>query len=130
MRWVSGIRRRGALTVAIWLAALVAGLCIAWRAHYVADLSAFLPAAPTPEQAVLLDQLKNGASARLVLIGIEGAPAGADAGTASATRAEASTRLAAALRASGLFASVDNGDSAAWAATGRFVFEHRYQLSP
>ena len=124
------IGRPGTLAVTIWLAAIAAALALAARAHYVADLSAFLPAAPTPEQAVLLDQLKNGASARLVLVGIEGQPAGADERTASAARAEASKRLAAALRASGLFASVDNGDSSAWAESGRFVFEHRYLLSP
>ena len=87
---------------------------------------------------MLLDQLKNGASARLVLIAIDGAPAKADvnanvngdAGGAPATRADTSRRFAAALRASGLFASVENGEHAAWADAGKFVFEHRYLLSP
>src|SRR6185295_16568729 len=101
-----------------------------WRAHYIADLSAFLPSAPTPEQAVLLDQLKNGTTSRLVLIGIEGAPPGSDNEGAAAARAQASSRLAAALRASGEFAAVHNGETAAFADAGRFVFEHRYQLSP
>ncbi len=95
---------------------------VAVRTHYVADLSAFLPSAPTPEQAVLLDQLKSGAASRLVLVGIEGGDATA--------RAEASQRLASAMRASGLFASVDNGDTAPWQEAGRFVFAHRYALSP
>ena len=126
--------RRGRVAVATWLALLLAAAAIAWRAHYVADLSAFLPTAPTPEQAVLLDQLKSGSASRLVLIGIEGAPAGASAGAsadaAAAARAEASRRLAAQLRDGKLFTSVDNGDSAAWADAGRFVFEHRYALSP
>jgi predicted exporter len=124
------IGRRAGLTLALWLGALAAGLALAGRAHYVADLSAFLPAAPTPEQAVLLDQLKTGATARLVLIAIEGAPADADPARAASARSEASRRLVAALRASGLFASVDNGERAAWADSGRFVFEHRYLLSP
>ncbi len=122
--------RRGLLAVTLWLAASLAAAVVAWRAHYVADLSAFMPTAPTPEQAVLLDQLKNGAASRLVLIGIEGAPAGATGDAGAAARAEASRRLAAALRASQRFASVDNGDRAAWADAGRFVFEHRYALSP
>ncbi len=122
--------RRGRVAVATWLALLLAAAAIAWRAHYVADLSAFLPTAPTPEQAVLLDQLKSGSASRLVLIGIEGAPAGASADAAAAARAEASRRLAAQLRGGKLFASVDNGDSAAWTGAGRFVFEHRYALSP
>jgi predicted exporter len=71
---------------------VAAALVVAWRAHYVADLSAFLPSAPTPEQAVLLDQLKSGATSRLLVIGIEGgAP---DDEASAAARAEASKRVA------------------------------------
>ncbi len=121
---------RGRVAVATWLALLLAAALIAWRAHYVADLSAFLPTAPTPEQAVLLDQLRSGATSRLVLIGIEGAPSGATSEAAAAARADASRRLAAQLRAGKLFASVDNGDTSAWADAGRFLFAHRYALSP
>ncbi len=122
--------RPGRLAVTLWIAASLAAAIVAWRTHYVADLSAFLPTAPTPEQAVLLDQLKNGAASRLVLIGIEGEPAGASAEAGAVARADASRRLATALRAGKRFASVDNGDQAAWADAGRFVFEHRYALSP
>src|SRR5437763_10475799 len=120
--------RHGALAVALWLAAVVAALVVAWRAHYVADLSAFLPSAPTAEQAVLLDQLRSGATSRLLVIASEGGPADDEA--AAAARAEASRRLAAALRASGAFAAVHNGENAAWADAGRFLFEHRYAISP
>lgn len=113
---------RGRAVVVGWLLACAIAAGLAARAHYVADLSAFLPSAPTPEQAVLLDQLKSGAASRLVLVGIEGGD--------SATRADASKRLAVALRRSGRFASVDNGDTAPWQEAGRFVFAHRYALSP
>ena len=106
----------------IWLAGIAIAIAVAARSHYVADLSAFLPSAPTAEQGVLLDQLRNGIAARLVLIGIEG-------GTASA-RADASRALAQAMRTSGRFESVHNGDDAEWADAGRFLFEHRYLLSP
>src|SRR5664279_1305891 len=123
-------RQRGAMPVALWLAGLTIASLVAGRAHYVADLSAFLPSAPTPEQAVLLDQLKSGAAARLVLVGSEGGPAGADAEAAASARAEASRRLATSLRADPLFASVDNGETAAWGKTGALVFAHRYALSP
>ena len=123
-------RGRDRMAVALWLAAIAAALVVAWRAHYVADLSAFLPSAPTPEQAVLLDQLRSGATSRLVLIGIEGGPVGGDPDAAAAARAQASSRLAAALRASGRFASVHNGETSAWADAGKFVFAHRYLLSP
>jgi predicted exporter len=108
--------------LALWLACIVMAATITLRTHYVADLSAFLPSAPTTEQAVLLDQLRSGVAARLVLIGIEG-------GTAE-TRGNASRQLADALRASGAFESVSNGDNAGFEATGAFLFEHRYLLSP
>jgi predicted exporter len=118
----SGRRRGGALAVAIWLLGLAVAVAIAIKARYVADLSAFLPSAPTPEQAVLLDQLKSGSASRLILVGIEGADA--------ATRNAASQRLGARLRETPHFASVDNGDTTAWQQAGRFVFAHRYALSP
>ncbi len=109
-------------TLALWLLCIAIAATITLRTQYVADLSAFLPSAPTPEQAVLLDQLRSGVAARLVLIGIEG-------GTAE-TRGNASRHLAAALRVSGGFESVNNGDNAGFEATGKFLFEHRYLLSP
>ena len=112
--------RRHALV--LWLLCVIACATIAARTHFVADLSAFLPSAPTPEQAVLLDQLRSGVASKLVLIGIEG-------GTAT-TRGEASMKLAVALRQSGLFDAVHNGDNTQFEATGRFLFEHRYVLSP
>ena len=108
--------------LALWLLCMVAAGVVTIRTHYVADLSAFLPSSPTAEQAVLLDQLRTGVAARLVLIGIEG-------GTAEA-RAQASRQLADTLRASGLFESVNNGDRFQYAATGKYLFEHRYLLSP
>ena len=95
------IRRRA---LWFWIAFVAVCVWIAARSHYVADLSAFLPSAPTTEQRVLLDQVHTGVVARLVLIGIEGGDAPA--------RAAASRQLAASMRASGLFDSVHNGDDA------------------
>jgi predicted exporter len=112
--------RRSALVV--WGLCMVAAVAIAWRTTYIADLSAFLPSTPSAEQAVLLDQLRSGVAARLVLIGIEGGAAPA--------RAEASRKLADALRKSGAFEAVHNGDNSGFEATGKFLFEHRYLLSP
>ena len=53
--------------------------CAAWRwpcvvvarARYITDLSAFLPANPTPSQQLLVDQLRDGPASRLILIAIE-----------------------------------------------------------
>jgi predicted exporter len=116
----SGGAPRRALVV--WLLALLAAVFVTVRSTYVADLSAFLPRAPSAGQAVLLDQLRSGVAARLVLIGIEG-------GT-SAARSAASLEWGQRLRESGLFESVNNGDNRQYAALGQFLFEHRYLLSP
>ncbi|MBX3622724.1 MAG: MMPL family transporter [Rhizobacter sp.] len=116
----SALARRGVL--AVWLACVALALGIAWRTHYVADLSAFLPSTPSAEQAVLLDQLRSGVASRLVLIGLEG-------GTREA-RSAASVKLAQALRQSGAFDAVHNGDNSQFEGTARFLFEHRYLLSP
>jgi predicted exporter len=118
-----GIPRRWRQPVPwIWLAAMALGLWLCARATYVADLSAFLPSSPTAEQRVLLEQLKNGAAARVLMIGIRG-------GTPKA-RADASRRLAASLRASGAFEAVHNGEDGDQETLGRLLFERRYLLSP
>ena len=112
-------------TLVSWLLLLVLAAWGCGRATYVADLSAFLPAAPTGEQRVLMAQLQNGATARVLMIGLRGGEA--------AARAETSRRLAEAMRGSGLFEAVHNGDPGADAsdrATGEFLFRHRYLLSP
>ncbi len=116
------MKRTRHLPIVLWLLGIVAAAGITLRTHFVADLSAFLPRSPSAEQAVLLDQLRSGIAARLVLIGIEG-------GTPEA-RSAASLAYAKALRASGEFEAVHNGDNSAFEATGKFLFEHRYLLSP
>ncbi len=117
---LAAVARRHAL--ALWLVCVLAAAVVTARTHYVADLSAFLPSAPTAEQAVLLDQLRSGIAARLVLVGIEGG--------SLPERTGASLKLAAALRQSGAFESVHNGDNSQFEATGKFLFDHRYLLSP
>src|SRR4051812_18684583 len=87
------LRRRSKRALGVWLGFIALAAAITARTHYVADLSAFLPSAPTAEQSVLLEQVQSGIAARLVLIGIEG-------GDASA-RADASRALASTMRASG-----------------------------
>lgn len=131
--------RRAGLALALWLAALALGLALIARAPFSADLSAFLPSDPDAEQRLLIQQIEGGVAARMLLIGIDGGDA--------AARADASRRLAAGLRASGLFEQVQNGERGGRAAddagpaaavaagggeqdAGRWLFEHRYQLSP
>ena len=117
---VSAARR--AVVLLVWLAALVGALAVAVRASYTADLSAFLPAAPDPQQRALIQQLQSGVASRTLLVAIEGGSA--------AARAQASIALARALRAGPLFEQVANGDDAANAAMAEWVFGHRYLLSP
>jgi predicted exporter len=107
---------------ALWLLCIAIATVITVRTNYVADLSAFLPSTPSAEQAVLLDQLKSGVAARLVLMGVEG-------GTAE-QRSNASLQFGQVLRKSGEFDAVHNGDNSGFEATGKFLFEHRYLLSP
>lgn len=110
------------VAIGIWL--LAAGLCIVQIAHtrFVADLSSFLPETPTAEQRFLVEQLREGAIARVMLIGIEGADA--------STRAALSRRLGDALRAASTFTSVGNGTATGFERDREFLFNHRYALGP
>ncbi len=117
-----GSRRTTAATLALWLALVLLAVWQITRTTFVADLSAFLPDNPDARQRVLIEQVQSGVPARTLLIGIDGGDA--------AARAQASRRLAAALRASGLFEQVNNGETEAWAEVGTWLFEQRYLLSP
>lgn len=114
--------QRRFLPVWIWLAALLLGGVFAARTHFTADMSAFLPRSPTPEQQLLVDQLRDGLVSRLILVGIEGGDL--------ANRAAASNRMAAQLRADPRFANVSNGESGGMQRDQSFLFAHRYLLSP
>ncbi|HWW19939.1 MAG TPA: MMPL family transporter [Steroidobacteraceae bacterium] len=109
--------------ITLWVWLLLVGLAswIVARAHYVADLSAFLPRSPSPTQQLLVQQLQDGPASRLILIGIEGAD--------PLSRAAASRALAAALRAYPQFINVNNGEAGSEDQDRRVVFTHRYLLS-
>jgi len=116
------VSRAARWALGAWLVlALVCAALIA-RTRFTTDLSAFLPRSPTPAQQVLVEQLRDGMVSRLVLIGIEGAP--------PERLAETSRRLAAALRASGRFASVGNGEDAGFEKDRELLWRYRYLLSP
>jgi predicted exporter len=71
---------------------------------------------------LLVDQLRDGPVSRLLLVAIEGGDATA--------RGAASRHLAQALRSDVQFRMVNNGEATQADADRRFVFEHRYLLSP
>ncbi|HSU22164.1 MAG TPA: transporter [Variovorax sp.] len=114
---------RRALVLLLWVAALVAGAAVVARTPFSADLSAFLPANPDARQRVLIEQLQSGVASRTLMAAVEG-------GTGAAQRADVSRALGKAMRASGLYEQVQNGDTTDWQDAGTFVFDRRYQLSP
>ncbi len=121
-------RARGAAALLLWLVVMAIAVSVIARGRFDTDLSAFLPARPDAQQRLLIEQLQDGVAARTLLVGIEGGDA--------AQRAAASRRLAAAMRESGRFEHVQNGDRGSdreasdWRASADWVVAHRYQLSP
>ena len=89
------------VALGLWVAGLAFCLWTITHARFVADLSAFLPATPTTAQRFLVDQLRDGALSRVMLIAIEGADA--------AARAKISRLVARALVTDPRFVSVANG---------------------
>ncbi|MDB5887955.1 MAG: hypothetical protein JWM03_827, partial [Rhodocyclales bacterium] len=125
---MSAIRRAslsafsGKTALLIWLVALALCIGVIARTHFVADMSAFLPSNPDAEQRVLVEQLRDGTIARLMIVGIEGGDA--------TSRHRASRDLAAQLRQSPHFIGVQNGEAATLERDRAFYFNNRYLLSP
>lgn len=109
--------------LALWAATLAGGLAIiALRADIKSDLSMFLPQGATPEQTLLLGQLREGPAAQLVLMALDGAPA--------PTLAKISADFADRLRANAGIAYVANGAEGLSEVERQLLFDHRYLLSP
>jgi predicted exporter len=104
-----------------WIALILGCAWVLLHARFSTDMSAFLPQDPSAEQQLLVDQIRDGALSRMLLLGIEG-------GTAE-QRAQASTELAAWMRASADFEGAINGDAASRDRDGAFLLAHRYALS-
>jgi predicted exporter len=107
--------------IAVWLACVIGAAVVVARAHYVTDLSAFLPARPTPAQQLLVDQLRDGPASRLILLALEGGDAGDRARIARAT--------ARSLRQDSRFSNVADGEAISAQRDQAYLFEHRYLLS-
>jgi predicted exporter len=107
--------------LALWAVAVVLAAIVVARANYSADLSAFLPRAPSARQQLLVEQLRDGPASRLLLIAIEGGDA--------AARAQLSQAMARQLRMDPQFASIDDGEPVNQERDREFLFEHRYLLS-
>ena len=112
---------RSAIIVAAWLCCMACAALIAIRARYVTDLSALLPTHPSPAQRVLVEQLRDGAASRLILVALEDGDA--------AARAQVSRALALRLRQDPAYSRIENGERTAAERDRVFLFEHRYLLS-
>ena len=107
-------------TIALWLSIVAFAIAVLARTSLRADMAAFLPRSSTPAQQVLIEQASSGASSRIVLLGIEGAP--------PATLVALSKALAAHLKQNEAFADVLNGDEAT-SGIRDFVWANRYLIS-
>jgi len=110
-----------AIWIVLWLAVMTLAVVVVAGAHYTADLSAFLPRTPSARQRLLVEQLRDGPTSRLMLMAIEGGDA--------AARAQLSMAMAKQLRSNRAFLAVSNGESVNEARDREFLFAHRYLLS-
>ena len=115
------MRPRSHAAVAIWLAFVAACVLIISRSQFTSDMSAFMPRTPTPTQKVMVEQLREGVVSRLILIGVEGAPA--------PVLAQLSKNMAARLRTSAELVAVNNGERAGMEKDLGLLWRNRYLLS-
>src|SRR5512143_2063115 len=113
------LRRHGA--VLAWLALVAACVVVIVRSQFTADMSAFMPRNPTPTQEIMVEQLRDGVVARLILVGVEGAPA--------PLLAQLSKSMAARLRTAPELAAVNNGEQAGMEKDFDLLWQNRYLLS-
>jgi predicted exporter len=107
----------------VWLAsALAGGTWVTFQVDVRNDLTSFMPRAATPEERLLVDELRRAPVARLILIALEGAP--------PEELAAASRSLAGKLRESDLFARISNGEHRVDEEAFQQLFAYRYLLSP
>jgi predicted exporter len=106
----------------LWLALLlIAGWLVGQRLHLSGDLRKFMPAAETPAQKLLIDELGEGPGSRLLLVALSG-----DDGETLALQSQA---LQARLAGSKQFKLVANGGDTGLEAIPERLRPYRYLLS-
>ena len=109
------------IAVVVWLTFVATCVLVISRSHFTADMSAFMPRNPTPSQKIMVDQLRDGVVSRLILIGVEGAPA--------PVLAQLSKRMAVQLRTSPELVAVNNGEQIGMETDFNLLWRNRYLLS-
>lgn len=108
-----------------WLflaAALACAWIVATRLAVTSDMALFFPRAQGDAERVLVEQLRKGASSRLLLAAVSEAP--------PEQLAQTSKAMASGLAASGWFARVANGQQGLATGELKLLAEARYQLAP
>ena len=105
----------------IWLALMASCVFIISNTAFNADMSAFLPRSPTPTQKIMIEQLRDGVVSRLILVGVDGAPA--------PLLAQISKDMAAQLRGDGELVTVNNGERVGLEKDFELLWRNRYLLS-
>jgi predicted exporter len=115
------MKLRSHLAVIVWLLFIAACVLVISRSQFTADMSAFMPRNPTPTQKIMVDQLRDGVVSRLILVGVEGAPA--------PELAQISKSMAAILRTSPTLVAVNNGEQTGMEKDFDLLWRNRYLLS-
>ena len=109
------------IAVVVWLLFVATFVFIISRTQFTADMSAFMPRNPTPTQKIMVEQLRDGVVSRLILVGVEGAPA--------PVLAQLSKNMAVELRSSPELLAVNNGEQAGMEKDFELLWNNRYLLS-
>ncbi len=109
--------------IAVWLITLAFCLWIVLaHTRYSTDMAAFLPTSASPAQQLMVDQLRDSVTSRIVLFALEGA--------GEEQLAQSSKKLARALGESGHFNYVRNGEHVLTPLERARLMQYRYLLSP
>jgi predicted exporter len=115
------MKLRSHIAVIVWSLFVAACVLVISRSQFTADMSAFMPRNPTPTQKIMVDQLRDGVVSRLILVGVEGAPA--------PVLAQISKSMAAILRTSPTLVAVNNGEQTGMEKDFDLLWRNRYLLS-
>ncbi len=117
----------------LWLAVVAASLVQVNRSTVVTDVSSFLPGPADATQRLMIDQLRDGLSTRILVIGLElkrASTRGTPSPAQTAALVAASRALREKLAADSRFAWVSNGDLEVLSTERERLFAARYLLSP